>query len=82
VRVLLYLSIPVPFLTAECASRRNLGRHQIAGLITVLVIFVVNGSTIMREENKAETQRAHQLMLSMNVLSQDADDLFLVKYGN
>jgi len=81
VRVLLYLSIPIPFLAAECVSVRNFRRHQIAGLITVLIIFAVNGFTIMREESKPETQRAHQLMVSMNFLSQDADDLFLVSMG-
>jgi hypothetical protein len=81
VRVLLYLSIPVPFLTAECASRKNLRRHQIAALITALLLFGVNGSTIMQKESKPETQRAHQLMESMKALSQDADDLFLVSMG-
>lgn len=81
VRVLLYLSIPIPFLAAECAGRSNLRRHQIAALITVLVLFGVNGFTIMREESNPETQRAHQLLLRMNALSHDTDDLFLVSMG-
>jgi hypothetical protein len=81
VRVLLYLSVPIPFLIAECASRRNVRWHQIAGLITVLVLFVVNGFTIMRKENNPGTQRAFELLASMDALSQDAGDLFLVSMG-
>ena len=81
VRVLLYLSIPVALLTAEYASRRNVRRHQIAGLITALLLFAVNGSTIMHKENKPETQRAYQLLESMDALSQDPGDLFLVSMG-
>jgi hypothetical protein len=81
VRVLLYLSVPIPFLAAECAGRRNLRRHQIAALITVLVLFGVNGFTIMREESNPKTQRAYQLLASMKALSQDPGDLFLVSMG-
>jgi hypothetical protein len=81
VRVLLYLSIPIPFLAAECAGRKNLRRHQIAALITILVLFGVNGFTIMREENNPETQRAHQLLVRMKALPHDTDDLFLVSMG-
>jgi hypothetical protein len=81
VRVLLYLSIPVALLTAECASQRNVRRHQIAGLITALLVFIVNGSTIMYKESKPETQRAYQLLESMNALSHDPGDLFLVSMG-
>ena len=78
VRVLLYLSVPIAFLIAECSSRRNLRQHEIAAIITILVLFVVNGSTIMHEESKPETQRAYRLLQSMNALSQDPKDLFLV----
>ena len=81
VRILLYLSIPVPFLTAECASRRAARSHQVAALLTALVIFAVNGFTVIREESKPETQRAHQLLVHMNVLSENPDDLFLVSMG-
>jgi hypothetical protein len=35
----------------------------------------------MRDESKPETQRAHQLLSAMNVLSQDPDDLFLMSMG-
>jgi hypothetical protein len=81
VRVLLYLSIPVPFLTAEYAIYRNVRQHRVAGIITALLLFAVNGSTIMREESKPESQRAYQLLESMNFLSQDPSDFFLVSMG-
>lgn len=81
VRVLLYLSIPIPFLAAECAGRRNLRRHQIAALMTAMLLLGINASTVMREESKPETQRAYRLLASMNALSQDGGDLFLVSMG-
>jgi hypothetical protein len=81
VRVLLYLSVPVSFLAAECAGRKNLRRHQIVALITALLLFAINASTIMRKESDPGTQRAHELLASMNALSQDAGDLFLVSMG-
>lgn len=81
VRVLLYLSIPVPFLAAECTARKKSRQHQIAALITAVLLFALNGSTIMREESNPETQHAYQLLQRMNFLSNDPGDLFLVSMG-
>jgi hypothetical protein len=81
IRVFLYLSLPSALLVADRASSGSLRRNQIAAGITTVLLFGVNGSTIMERENRPETQRAYQLLQSMNALSQDPGDLFLVGTG-
>ena len=78
IRMVLYLGVPFMIILIDSLRMQSSPHAAYLALVAFIIVMGINISTVFLKESNPKTQKAYQVLNSMNTISRDSGDLFIV----